>query len=424
MSARVIRCDRASCVIDVVDAPEAPTPGRAAAVRHPQGYLEVDAYLARDGLLRYSDGRDSWIEYRPRAELERAADTWAHTPVTDAHPSRMVTADTWSQVARGVVLDGLSVEGPSPDGVSYLRGRLLITDADLVRKIEAGQREVSIGFTTAVIPAADGLAPDGTRCDAVQTQLTGNHLASVARGRAGPAVRVLMDGAQIPVYDGQDHAAPSEYPHVKTKNEPNPKPAARASEDEIGAPVTTIELVGPDGETVTVPSWVAGELQRLRKQLSGEDLGPAPGAAEPEKPAPAAPKPDELNAPAPGAPPDEEDEMKMTPDAVAALVRKRGRLVRLATTAGLDAAKIDAATDVDLARAFVAARAPYLKERADAAEGEVLDVLVDAAAATPEPRADANPFECGVGTTRLDALSKDPHAATISAFMERQGYTH
>lgn len=375
VNGRSSRADRLGVPIEIVDELVPPTPARSPAIEHPEGYLEVDAYIARDGLLEYSDGRSTWTEYRPREELEAAAASWnQRTPVTDDHPSAMVSAATWTTVAKGLHVGPATIE--VVDGVAYLRARLLVTDADLVRTIRDGKRETSIGFTARIVPTTAGVAPDGTRADAVQTELAGNHTAIVARGRAGPAVRVLLDGAHIPVYDAREIVRePQEDPHV-TK----PNPAKKT--DQMGAPAQMVEIVGPDGQPISVPSWVAALL------AEHEAMKQAQQAAAQPPPAPAA---EAAAAPPPAPAPQPEEEKPMTPDAIAALVRRRGRLVRLASDAGVAAAKCDSADEQTLAREFIAARAPWMKARADAAEGDVLDALVDAVADMPAPQ--PNPFE-------------------------------
>lgn len=435
---RLARIDYAPGRVEIVDRLEAPTPARSTAVRHPEGYLEVDAYIARDGLLRYSDGRDAWLEYRPRSELVDAAASWARTPVTDNHPAKMVTADTWAQVARGVVIDTPTVEGPHPDGASYLRARLLITDAELIRKIEGGQREISIGFTSEV-RAETGTAPNGQRFDAIQTGLQGNHAASVPRGRAGPRVRVLMDGDHVPVYDATEIDVPrDEGSHVKITATAPRKGWPAARRDEMGMPTLTAKIVGPDGAEVELPTWAAAiieehaEMRAAAAKATEQAAAPPPAPAAAETPPP--PPADAAGAPAdppPGeggeTPPEDddddedEDEMKMTPDAVSALVRKRARLVRLADRAGVPAEICDAADETAIARAFVEARMPHAKAAAEKADGAALDALVDVAAAMPAtepPAVRRNPFEAPAAA-RGDALDE---TSPLVAFLAAQGY--
>lgn len=487
---RVLRIDRIS--LDLAPPGAEPSPGQSRAVRTPEGYLDVDAYLARDGLLRYSDGRSTWMELRPRDELEAAASTWAHAIVTDDHPPVMVDAANAREYQRGLVISTPTIV--EVDGVAYLAARLRITDAELVAKILAGQRELSIGFLADVHPEP-GVDSTGQRYDAVQRSLAGNHVASVERGRAGPAVRVLLDSAQAsaescysigdamhnmqpdpgvseehdPIaaaavverglrmlsghnvrvlldsarasaescYSVQvkpDHEVPtvskptldSVKPRRKIKLPAGTKMDAvkawcahaiakldKAVADEVGMPTTMSTLIGPDGTEVEVPTWVAALVaEALDERKAMEGAEPQAPAAEvaPGDEDPLAPKPD-----------DEEDKDKkmiepMTPDAINALVRRRGRLERLSATAGIASATIDAADDTALARAYVTAVLPHCKARADKADGLALDELVEVAASTPVAVVH-NPFEI---VRKADAADDDdPILAAYAAHLSR-----
>lgn len=436
MANRVLRVDRIA--LDMAPPGAEPSPGQARATRTPEGYLDVDAYLARDGLLRYSDGRSTWLEYRPRAELEAAASTWSHAIVTDDHPPVMVDAANAREYQRGYVITTPRVV--EVDGVAYLAARLRVTDAELVSKILAGQRELSIGFLADVHPEVGVV--DGQRYDATQRALAGNHVASVERGRAGPAVRVLLDSARASAescYSVQvkpDHEVPPVSKPTLDAAKPRRKiklPAGikldavkawaahaqskidKALADDVGMPTTSAMLIGPDGTEVEVPTWVAALVaEALDERKAMEASAPA---------APADPPPaDEEGAPA--DPPSDEDKDKekkmpepMTPDAITALVRRRGRLERLSAAAGMPSATIDSADDTALARAYVAHVLPHAKARADKADGAALDELVEVAASTPVT-VTANPFEV-VRAVTDGADDEDPIVAAYAAHLSR-----
>lgn len=412
--------------LDLVSSPGVPRPGYAPATRTPEGYLLVDALIARDGLLEYSDGTDSWIEYRPRAELEKAAASWTTTPVTDDHPQSMVDAETWATVARGVHMRAPSIE--VHDGVTYLRAPLLITDAGLLKKITDGRRELSIGFTSEVLPQ-EGTTTTGEKFDAVQTQLLGNHTAVVDQGRAGPACRLLMDAAVH--LAAKDHA-------MSIKNQRPAAAGARA--DNLGQAVEQAPYKMPDGSEVMLPTAIVAMLERLAMLEAGQTQGltegvrapapqppadptqgapaaapaittPAPMAAAPSIPvapvAPVAPavKPDApppaaaASAPAPA--PEEEKEKEKEMDKIDSLEKRfdrRRKLERHAITCGLPVDKLDGATsderNDEIAREIVKARMPWMEEESKTLKGDALDILVATAVKMPRqsPRTDVNPF--------------------------------
>lgn len=233
----------------------------------PEGFLEVDAILARDGLLTYSDGKTSWNELRPREELERTVDEWRNKTVTDDHPDDLISAESWRETARGFVLDGLSLSPPDSSGTSYLYGRLRINDAELIAIIREGKREVSIGMEVDV-EVMDGMYR-GVPYKATQTALSPNHVAIVDVGRAGRNVRVLLDSApktrKVDAMDPEDD-----------KKKEDVEPTGETTETEVTDPVS--------GQKAIVPTWVAALIAKTQAQP------PAPPAPMPP-PAPPAPAP-------------------------------------------------------------------------------------------------------------------------------------
>lgn len=156
------------------------------------GYVAVRARAARTGVYDYAGRevdpenkhglRDKAVVKVLRDESavfdDRAARSFIGKPVTDNHPAQPVTADNWRSHARGTVM------GAMRDG-DYLAFDLLLTDAAAIAAVEGGKRELSNGYA-ADLEFGSFTAPDGTVCDARQTSVTGNHVAIVDRGRAGP----------------------------------------------------------------------------------------------------------------------------------------------------------------------------------------------------------------------------------------------
>lgn len=387
MTRRVARYDRAPLRIRVdADLPVSPT--HAPATVTEEGYLVVHAWIARDGLLEYSDGVDTWMEYRPREELEKAASTWQATPVTDDHPPVLVSVDNHSEYARGVTVEVLPLE--TIDGVSYLPARLSIRDAELIERIKSGeQAEISIGFTSLVVPAA-GV----TEYRFVQTDLLGNHNAIVKRGRAGAAVRVFMDGIDVivpttPVKEQRMLKNKSKRADEAPEDEDKKDSEEEEREDELGAPVDEVEVIGPDGQPVMLPSWVAALVEQARGMAPVAP--PAPPASMERAPAPTLPGRDSLTA-----------------DAVSVLVRKRARLERLAVAAGIEETRVDSLDDLGLSRAYAVARVPEAKALVAKFDAHQLDAVVAFASSLPSKAKEAPKTE-----ERVDAL--DPFAPHFGA---------
>jgi hypothetical protein len=397
-----------------------PSPGHVPAEITPEGYLDAWALTARDGLLTYSDGLHSWQEYRPREELEASLEGWAHVPVTDGHPPAMVTASTWAQYARGHALG--EPELVELDGVTYIRKRLRFADAALVGKVQSGEQvELSIGFLSDVLQSAD-YSGDAQGAAAVQTEIVPNHDASVPRGRAGPRVRVLLDGVDVPVcWPGlesglvppPDMADIPKTPAAPPQGAPTPKPKT----DEVGSPVETIEVPGPDGKMYPAPSFMVAELEQLRAMHKG-----APAAAAPPV------VPDAAGAPMPppaGPPMRKPEDAPM--DAIDQL-RRRSTLERRAVKLSIPDAKIDAADTLEKlellvdarGREVVAAAMPHAKDAAAAARGDALGVLVDVALAVP--RTDAQPGANPWAKPAPIVERTDATDAMVADFRKRQGF--
>lgn len=156
------------------------------------GYMAVRAKAARTGVYDYA-GREvdptnehglrdtTTVKVLRDAETvfdPRSAHSFIGKPITDDHPTEPVTSDNWKKYARGTVMGAEWQEG------GYLAFDLMLTDAEAIAKIDAGKRELSNGYA-ADLEFGDFTAPDGTKCQARQTKISGNHVALVDRGRAG-----------------------------------------------------------------------------------------------------------------------------------------------------------------------------------------------------------------------------------------------
>lgn len=160
----------------------------------PEGFLRVRARIGRSGLHLYRADElgnpagfapdDTIRVYRSPDEVFGAPSmaSFSAKPVTDDHPPAMVDATNWKRYAVGqsgpeVVRDG-----------DHLATDLLITDADAVKRVEAGA-QLSNGYL-ADFDFTPGTTPEGEAYDAVQSNIRGNHIALVAAGRCGDTCRV------------------------------------------------------------------------------------------------------------------------------------------------------------------------------------------------------------------------------------------
>lgn len=155
------------------------------------GFLVAEARVARTGIQVYQGkdfGRDDLGEirvYRPEEEVfaKDALHGFAHRPVTVGHPAEMVDADNWKEHAVGQTGDEVARDG------EFVRVPMVIMDAAAIKSVEAGTRELSMGYALD-LEFKDGIAPNGEPYDAIQRNLRMNHLAIVANARGGSELKI------------------------------------------------------------------------------------------------------------------------------------------------------------------------------------------------------------------------------------------
>ena len=169
----------------------------------PQGGLVVDANLARIGVQTYRmpDGTTR-RELRHPDEVFHpdALASFAHAPVTLDHPGR-VTPDNYRKVSVGHVAGA-----PQRNG-KFMSGTIYLQDAQAIKDAEAHDaQEVSCGYECRV-----DMTPgewNGEKYDGQQKDIRGNHVAIGPKGwgRAGPEVRLHMDGGGVSIVEDETHA--------------------------------------------------------------------------------------------------------------------------------------------------------------------------------------------------------------------------
>lgn len=152
------------------------------------GYLRISGIASQVGVLEYglADGmdEDGVFEFVPPETVASAVDSLIGKPITNDHPPVMLTAENTSEYQVGVIV-GVQIEG---DGDStILRIDALITDAETIKDIQAGKKELSPGYHTKV-DDAPGIW-HGQRFDGIQGPRQYNHLAIVDLARAGDTNR-------------------------------------------------------------------------------------------------------------------------------------------------------------------------------------------------------------------------------------------
>lgn len=154
----------------------------------PQGYMVFpSSVLGRVGVQEYDGaevGRPAGTTVlldRPESEVfePESIASFESMPVTMGHPDSLaVDAKTWRRLAVGMVKDVRRE-------ADYLIGDVWVYDADAVAQIERDDiAELSLGYSSDLV---DGGADDA---DFTQTNIEGNHVAVVPRGRCGSECRL------------------------------------------------------------------------------------------------------------------------------------------------------------------------------------------------------------------------------------------
>lgn len=302
-------------------------------LKTPEGFLICkDVPIARTGTQQYrgcefggpvADG--IYNVQRPEAEVfDRAAvASFEGKPVCDEHPEEDVTPDNYGRYMKGVCRDVRRGDG---DLSNCLVADLVIYDADLINKIEAGKREISCGYDCLWNPTSDSSYD--------QLEIRGNHVAVVDKGRAGHKVairdtaddkkggtkmsksligRILRALARDESTTPEDMEAAAKLAG-SSDAEPRPQPAPAPAPAAPAAPATPAPAAVPQPENKPAAMDEATEarfkkiedaLEAISSKLNPD---PAPPAAEPKKDALDALE-EELQNKAPAAAPagDEDD---------------------------------------------------------------------------------------------------------------------
>lgn len=160
------------------------------------GYMTVSARVARAGNVQIYGGSEvgkpdmSTVRvYRPADEVfsKDTMQSFAHRPVTLGHPSDSVSSVTWGDVAKGWSDGEVARDG------EFIRVNMLVADADTIKAIEGGTKELSMGYDC-TLDWTSGVSPTGEAYDAVQRGIRSNHIAVVPQARGGADLRIGDSG--------------------------------------------------------------------------------------------------------------------------------------------------------------------------------------------------------------------------------------
>lgn len=157
------------------------------------GFLHAkNVPIARVGVFPYRTVNDDVVmEAKLPTELlsDSTVESANSKPITDGHPSQLVTAENSKELMKGFTAENAHVDG------DMVKVDMTITDVDLIKEIGDGKEELSIGFKTEVVPVQGEY--QGVHYDSVQRNIQINHVAVVDKGRAGHSVRITGDSAEM-----------------------------------------------------------------------------------------------------------------------------------------------------------------------------------------------------------------------------------
>ena len=167
----------------------------------PEGYLRVWASIARTGIQHYTDADGSIRkEFRPKSEVAspESLASFAGKAITMEHPPALLDSENTKDYQIGFTGSEIVYDN------GFVRAVMTVTDRDVIERIMHGDvREVSAGYRVNYDPTP-GVTDSGEHYNGIQTEISGNHVAIVRRGRAGPQVKLHLDH--------QDAADPSLFP--------------------------------------------------------------------------------------------------------------------------------------------------------------------------------------------------------------------
>ena len=156
----------------------------------PEGYLKGHAIVTRTGVFKYTnmDGTSRYELRDPKDVLtNESLETLKSLPITNDHPSDLVTSENASILTVGMTGETIKIE----DG--FVGVSLNITHKDAIEAISSGKQELSAGYRVDLIPEVGEY--NGESYTHRQTNISYNHIAIVEMGRAGRVARLNLDGA-------------------------------------------------------------------------------------------------------------------------------------------------------------------------------------------------------------------------------------
>lgn len=186
--------------------------------------------------------------YRPPEEVFAPATiaSFEGKPVTDNHPPIDVDACNYAAYTKGTA-SNIRCDAQN----EYLLADLIIHDATLIAEIYAGKREISCGYDCVYAVAEDGTYQ--------QTNIIGNHIAVVQRGRAGRQVAIKDEKPKEIDKMGKGNIIARMFKKFCTDAEPE---EVKEAIDAIG------EMNSAEGKTNDEGTELKQEIENLKSMIT------------------------------------------------------------------------------------------------------------------------------------------------------------
>ncbi|OTG82360.1 DUF2213 domain-containing protein [Acinetobacter sp. ANC 4648] len=165
----------------------------------PEGYLLCrDVAIACTGSLLYGEGEVPVTADAGLIVITRGDDdlfrpetiaSFEGKPITDDHPDDWVTPDNWKELSKGTAQNVRRGEGIEDH---LLIADLLVQDKDAIEAVQGGKVQISLGYDADYTEVSKGKG--------VQSNIIGNHVALVDKGRCGS--RCSIGDKQMPKKTG------------------------------------------------------------------------------------------------------------------------------------------------------------------------------------------------------------------------------
>lgn len=253
----------------------------------PEGFLLCeDVVFSRSGELIYGPGEvpvtpgpDGLIYVERTKQETTRADTIASfqgKAVVNEHPDTDVTPDNWKSLAIGTVLNVRASTADEEGGsIAILVCDMLITDAQAIKDVNSGKREVSAGYDADYEETEPG--------QALQTDIIGNHIALVERGRCGP--RCSIGDHHHTTVKGKTNMAATK--NAGTRRVQLKARIRQAFRDAEAAALDDLDDNAPDmgdagGSATSEPDDSDGGHTHIHVHMDGGSGGGAPASAPPD----------------------------------------------------------------------------------------------------------------------------------------------